>query len=82
MKLNLSQILENTILLEGRLEDVKAKYDESYSNIIDQLSGADPSGNNKYLDWMTKQTVNNDQPMDAVITSVIEFDKALDRLKK
>lgn len=42
------------VLLEGRLEDVKAKYDDNMSKIIDNLSEGDPSGNNKYLEWMAK----------------------------
>lgn len=43
------------VLLEGRLEDVKAKYDEEFGDIIDDLSRLDPSGNNKYLAWMASQ---------------------------
>ncbi len=43
------------VLLEGRLEDVKAKYDEEFGDIIDDLSRLDPSGNNKYLAWMANQ---------------------------
>ena len=58
MKLKLSEILESTILLEGRLEDVKSKYPGKES-FIDMLSKKDPSGNNKYLDWMAKQTLDN-----------------------
>jgi hypothetical protein len=42
------------VLLEGRLEDVKAKYDEDKASVIDTLSQSDPSGNNKYLEWMAK----------------------------
>jgi len=40
------------LILEGRLEDVKKKYPEIKSDVIDYLSQEDPSGNNKYLEWM------------------------------
>lgn len=42
------------LLLEGRLEDVKAKYPEPLWDEIDKLAAIDPSGNQKYLDWLTK----------------------------
>ena len=45
------------VLLEGRLEDVKAKYPEDESRNIDALSKIDPSGNNKYLAWMANQYI-------------------------
>ena len=54
MEFNLNQILESTILLEGRKEDVIKKYGEEHKPLIDRLSDSDPSGNNKYLAWMTK----------------------------
>jgi hypothetical protein len=43
------------LLVEGRLEDVKAKYPQPTWSAVDQLSTIDPSGNNKYLDWLAKQ---------------------------
>ena len=46
-----------SILLEGRLEDVKAKYPQPSWDKIDTLSEKDISGNNKYLDWMAKNTL-------------------------
>jgi hypothetical protein len=58
MKYNIKGLVLETVgevLLEGRLEDVKAKYDEDFADIIDDLSGVDPSGNNKYLAWMANQ---------------------------
>jgi hypothetical protein len=42
------------LLLEGRLEDVKAKYPEPTWGEIDRLAKIDPSGNQKYLEWLTK----------------------------
>lgn len=54
-------ILEKLIrvLSEGRVDDVKKKYPElidatGESPIIDYFVANDPSGNNKYLDWMAK----------------------------
>ena len=49
-------ILENIrkVLLENRIEDVKKKYPEVDSAIIDYFVKEDPSGNNKYLDWLVK----------------------------
>jgi len=51
-------ILEQ-IITEGRLEDMIKKYEGKVSeNVIRQLSAGDPSGNNKYLDWMCTQRVD------------------------
>jgi hypothetical protein len=48
-------ILEQ-IITEGRLEDMIKKYEGSVSeDMVRQLSAGDPSGNNKYLDWMCAQ---------------------------
>lgn len=44
----------DNLLLEGRLEDVKAKYPEPLWSQIDRLAEIDPSGNQKYLDWLAK----------------------------
>jgi hypothetical protein len=81
MKFNLIQILESTVLLEGRLEDVKAKYPGN-NNEIDELSSSDPSGNNKYLEWMTKQVFKNNQGLGDVIGVIEKFHVSGDRLKK
>jgi len=42
------------LLLEGRLEDIKDKYPVTSWDTIDSIAAKDPSGNFKYLDWMTK----------------------------
>lgn len=42
------------LLLEGRLEDIKAKYPVTSWDAIDSIASKDPSTNLKYLDWMTK----------------------------
>ena len=80
MKINLSEILESTILLEGRLEDVKAKYPGNDSD-IDYLSENDPSGNNKYLEWMSKHVIKNKVNISDVIASVQNFHEQVKRIK-
>jgi hypothetical protein len=49
-------LLENIIkvLLEGRIEDVKKKFSNLDPDIIDYFVKNDPSGNQKYLEWMVK----------------------------
>ncbi len=83
MEFKLSKILESTVLSEGRKEDAMKKYGAS-KELVDQLSSNDPSGNNKYLDWMTKQVTSNsgDQEMiaDNVIAVVKRFHKQAGRL--
>tara|TARA_R110000803_G_scaffold20502_2_gene52688 strand:+ start:946 stop:2364 length:1419 start_codon:yes stop_codon:yes gene_type:complete len=86
MKFKLSQILESNILLEGRKEDVIKKYGEEHTELIQLLSGVDPSGNNKYLDWMVKTSLgkNDDTqvpPSDMVARVVDNFHKQLARIK-
>jgi hypothetical protein len=81
MEFNLSQILESTILLEGRLEDTKEKYPGN-DELIDTLSEKDVSGNNKYLQWMAKQVIKLGYSVPQVVTAVRDFDSSKDRLKK
>jgi hypothetical protein len=49
-------VLENIekLLLEGRVENVKKKYPEPMWSEVDKLVEADPSGNNKFLEWLAK----------------------------
>ena len=81
MRFKLTDILESTVLLEGRLEDMKAKYPGN-DNEIDELSSMDPSGNNKYLQWMTKQMFTNGSSMSEVTQAVDKFHVSGDRLRK
>jgi len=58
MKVLVETILKN-ILLENRVKDVKKKYPQLADGtgeypIIDYFVANDPSGNNKYLEWMVK----------------------------
>ena len=47
--------LQERLLAEGRAEDAKKKYPH-LDTIIDYYVERDPSGNNKYLNWLAKQT--------------------------
>lgn len=49
-----TNFLLEELLLENRIDDVKKKYPEVNSNTIEYFSTLDPSGNNKYLEWMVK----------------------------
>ena len=53
----LNNILSTVVLLEGRKEDVMAKYSQVPKETVEYLSNGDPSGNNKYLEWMVKEIV-------------------------
>lgn len=87
MEFNLNQILESTILLEGRKDDVIRKYGEEHKELIEKLSKSDPSGNNKYLDWMVKTALgqlNKEEDIlsaDSIVNLVTDFDKRLPGLK-
>ncbi len=88
MKLNLSKILNSTLILEGRLENVVKKYadrmDQSDIEVIEYLSKEDPSGNNKYLDWMTKVYLGltKELPTDEEILDLVKsFHQNLSRIE-
>lgn len=70
----------SSLLVEGRLDDVKKKYPE-HAELVSQLANADPSGNLKYLQWMTKQVVQGQIAKD-VIALVDKFHQLLPRLAK
>jgi hypothetical protein len=87
MKFKLSQILESTILLEGRREDVIKKYGEDYTELVDMFVDVDPSGNNKYLEWMVKTALGKNQddniPMaDDIARTVNDFHRNLTRIQQ
>jgi hypothetical protein len=73
-------ILEQ-IITEGRLEDMIKKYEGSVSeDMVRQLSAGDPSGNNKYLDWMCTQRV--DYTSEYIIKMVECFHENVNRLSE
>lgn len=65
--MELYKIFESTVLTEGRKEDVMAKYPDVSKEVIEHFSQNDPSGNNKYLDWMVSSYVK-----DGSITRAVE----------
>ena len=77
------------LLLEGRKEDILKKYgiDEETTDVINYFSDKDPSGNNKYLEWMFKNWAglgkNRDySPLDEEVVDVIElFHKNAQRIQ-
>jgi len=52
------------------------------TNIIKRTARRDPSGNNKYLDWILKQTLKDAEPLDEIEETVREFHAHLARIKK
>ena len=65
--------LFGNLLIEGRKEDIIKKYGgENNVNVdtIDWLSSKDPSGNNKYLEWMVKTWLGLGKPSEDVVTDV------------
>ena len=80
---NLEQI--SSLLLEGRKEDVIKKYgkDENDIFVINYFSRNDPSGNNKYLEWLTKTWVDLGKGLwHGDILNIVElFHKNLQRIK-
>ena len=84
MEFNLKNLIRESlsVLLEGRLEDVKAKYSniEGSEIVIDNLSQGDPSGNNKYLDWMAKVSLQDKADTAHIVATVTEFHNNFSRL--
>ena len=82
-------ILEEELLAEGRLQDTKKKHPWlAAAGVIDYLSGADPSGNNKYLQWSAKQVersdsddIDTEDTAREVSGAVMDFHKYSQRLK-
>lgn len=73
-------ILEQ-IITEGRLEDMIKKYEGKVpEDVVRQLSAGDPSGNNKYLDWMCSQKI--DFTSESIIDVVKCFHENVNRLSE
>jgi|694.fasta_scaffold18259_13 hypothetical protein len=68
---SINYIILETLLNEGRLEDMVKKYSEKLPEIwIKDLSINDPSGNNKYLEWMVKEVIRLQQEIDDIEASI------------
>jgi hypothetical protein len=70
-------ILENIrkVLSENRIEDVKKKYPKVNPTIIDYFIKEDPSGNNKYLDWLVKAMTHEPtiQSVEDILDEAMQF---------
>ena len=55
MKNIFKYIILEQLLTENRIQQAKDKYPCIPPRLVDYLATNDPSGNNKYLDWMCKQ---------------------------
>ena len=70
-------ILENIrkVLSENRIGDVKKKYPEVDPTIIDYFVKEDPSGNNKYLDWLVKAMTHGPtiQSVEDILDEAMQF---------
>jgi hypothetical protein len=67
--MELYKIFEGTLLAENRIKQVIAKYPNLKEEDITFLSRNDPSGNNKYLDWMASQQSEGGNPS-SIISAV------------
>lgn len=77
----MKNIIHKILLQEGRVEDMKKKYPE-HTDAVDFLVSNDPSNNNKYLQWMMKQVVKNNQQHGYVLTLTKHFHKNVQKLQK
>jgi hypothetical protein len=74
-------LFEN-LILENRLDSVIKKYPEVDRGVIEDLSGLDPSGNNKYLDWMVFGIVKLGIAQSRIINGINSFHKNINKLTK
>ena len=77
---SLIKLLEQSLLTEGRVEDVLKKYQgkitpETVNKFVEAQNKIDPSINNKYLDWMASAFVAGGST-DQIINAVDVFDSA------
>lgn len=80
----LLKLLEQSLLMEGRVEDVLRKYDGKISpEVVNQFVMAqnqiDPAINNKYLDWMVKTFIDG-QSADAIIKAIDVWHKNVHKI--
>jgi hypothetical protein len=74
----LSKIIVENILLENRVKDIKKRYPELADStgeypIIDYFAANDPSGNNKYLDWMVKAMLHK-PTIETIMSEVDDYE--------
>lgn len=81
MNTSLYTLLNEHVLNEGRKEDVMKKYPKLGKATIEYLSTNDPSGNNKYLDFMAKAVSEGSSP-EGVISTLTSFHQNLPLISK
>jgi hypothetical protein len=80
----LLDILKETIIVEGRKEDVMIKYPGN-DDMVEFLSKNDPSGNNKYLEWVVNQYVNGSSfpnSLEDVVNDLNSYHNNLSKINK
>ena len=63
------------VLLEGRIDDVKRKFPDVDPNVIDYFVQNDPSGNQKYLEWLVKAMTHEPtiQSVEEILDEAMQF---------
>lgn len=82
MSNSLYTLLNEHVLTEGRKEDVMKKYPNVSKEIIENLSQNDPSGNNKYLEFMVKEVSNGNSTADQISNIVNDYHTKLPMINK
>ena len=83
---SLIKLLEQSLLTEGRVEDVLKKYQgkitpETVNKFVEAQNKIDPSINNKYLDWMASAFVAGGST-DQIINAVDVWHKNINKIDK
>ncbi len=84
MAASLIKLLEQSILSEGRVEQVLKKYQgkispETVDQFVDAQNRIDPAINNKYLDWMANAYVQGSKS-DQIISAIEKWHKNLAKI--
>ena len=82
MSTSLYTLLNEHVLTEGRKEDVMKKYPNVSKDKIEILSQNDPSGNNKYLEFMVKEISEGGEDIEAIISIIGDFHNKLSMINK
>ena len=68
-----TNFLLEELLFENRIDDDKKKYPEVDPITIEQLASRDPSGNNKYLEWLAKNLLKKNDILVSRLKGNIAF---------
>jgi hypothetical protein len=73
MKITLENIRK--VLSENRVDDVRKKFPDVSSEIVDYFVKNDPSGNQKYLEWLVKAMVHEPtmQSVEDILDETMQF---------